>query len=99
MPREVVRMGVAGRLTVWGAADLRDELLSSVKPHTTVEVELAAQDEIDVAGLQVLVAAANRAEALEDASVVLSTPSEHTRARLESMGVEIETGKVRPHHA
>ena len=69
----VREVNVAGRLTVWGAGDLKDLLLSEVDRGTDLVIQLAANDEIDVAGVQALMAA-RRSAKLRGQNVSLPEP-------------------------
>ena len=55
-------VNVAGRLTVWGVNDLRDLLLTEMEKGKDLLIQMASSDEMDVSGLQVLVAAQRSAE-------------------------------------
>ena len=53
---------VAGRLTLWGVGDLKELLLTDIEKNTDLVIRLSANDEIDIAGVQVLIAARKSAK-------------------------------------
>ena len=46
---------IEGELTIFTAAEQKTQLLSFLKPLTTLEINLANVNEIDTAGLQLLI--------------------------------------------
>ncbi len=54
-----------GTLDIYAAAQVRDHLAQRIAEHPLVELQLAAVDEIDTAGVQILLAAKQQASALE----------------------------------
>lgn len=66
-------LSLAGRLTIWGAADLRFELLDKLNQDISLVLNLAPADEIDIAGFQVLAAAARYAE-IRKLSITINQP-------------------------
>lgn len=58
------QVALGGGLDIYGAAQLRDTLRDLLARHESVELNLAAVDDIDSAGLQVLMSAKSTATAL-----------------------------------
>lgn len=50
-------LAISGELTIYGVASVKQELWQVLTQHDEVEVDLAAVDEIDTAGLQLLLMA------------------------------------------
>ncbi len=57
-------VALGGGLDIYAAAQLRDALHDLLAHHSTVEIDLASVDDIDSAGLQVLMSAKSTAAAL-----------------------------------
>ena len=55
-------VNVAGRLTGWGVNDLKDLLLTEMEKGTDLLIQMATNDEMDVSGVQVLMAAQRSAK-------------------------------------
>lgn len=53
-PGDSLRIAIEGEMTIYRAAELKDELLSAVEGAPSVEVALDAVEEIDSAGFQLL---------------------------------------------
>ncbi|MFG1606844.1 lipid asymmetry maintenance protein MlaB [Actinoplanes sp. NPDC049265] len=71
--REARRVGLEGELTILTAAAQKDRLLAALAGSGGLRVDLAAVDEIDTAGLQILLAA-QRAAAKDNLSFELTGP-------------------------
>jgi anti-sigma B factor antagonist len=54
---KVVRLAIEGDMTIYRAAELRDAILAALDGAATLEIDLSGVDEIDTAGLQLLVLA------------------------------------------
>jgi hypothetical protein len=85
-------------LTVSRVGELRDLLLATIGDERTVEIEIPDGDDIDVAGVQILLAAQKSARARNDARVGI-TASGETTEWLHSAGLRINERQVRPLHA
>ncbi len=48
------RLGVAGDLTIYHAAEIKQRLMDNIHPDTGLELDLSHVGEIDCAGLQLL---------------------------------------------
>ncbi|HSI96479.1 MAG: lipid asymmetry maintenance protein MlaB [Methylophilaceae bacterium] len=48
---------VEGEMTIYRAAELKDELMSKIDQHQEIEIDLSGVSEIDTAGLQLMVLA------------------------------------------
>jgi anti-anti-sigma regulatory factor len=88
-------ISVAGRLTVSAAESLREELEVRIESGGPVHIEFPARDEIDIAGIQVLIAAQAYAASLNGCEFVIDDPSPELRIQFEGAGVTVENGKVR----
>jgi anti-anti-sigma factor len=76
------RVSIAGEMTIYAAAELKEALLAAVRTGTAVEIDLADVDEFDTAGFQQLVLA--QREALRDGKpFAVSRPSDAVQAVLE----------------
>ena len=73
-------LSVAGKLTIRGASDLRELLLNEISDGADLRLKMAKNDEMDVAGVQVLLAAAQSAKS---SSARIRLP-EHLPASIES---------------
>lgn len=56
-----VRLRVSGDMTIYQAAELKDELLQAVAGHPEVELDLSEVSDLDTAGFQLLVLAKREA--------------------------------------
>jgi len=63
-PREPRRLAVEGELTIITAAAEKERLLAALQTSSGLRVDLAAVEEIDTAGLQVLLLARREADRL-----------------------------------
>lgn len=63
MNAPLTRLAIQGELTIFTAADLRQQLLDALASGQEVDVDLSEVSEIDSAGLQLLVAAKREAAA------------------------------------
>ena len=61
-PREPRRLAVEGELTIITAAEDKERLLGALQTSSGLRVDLAAVEEIDTAGLQVLLLARREAD-------------------------------------
>lgn len=63
MPSEkpLTRLAIQGELSIFTAADLRQQLLDAIHAGQEVEVDLSQVSEIDSAGMQLMVAAKQEA--------------------------------------
>lgn len=59
----VARLAIDGEMTIYRAADLKQELVDAVRKNPVLEVDLAGISELDTAGLQVLMVAKQAAAA------------------------------------
>jgi anti-sigma B factor antagonist len=59
----VARLAIDGEMTIYRAADLKQELVQAVRKNAVLEVDLAGISELDTAGLQVLMVAKQAAAA------------------------------------
>lgn len=62
---DALRIALAGELTVFTAAAVREQLLAALGSAAEIEVDLAQVSEIDSAGVQLLLAAKQEAGALQ----------------------------------
>jgi anti-anti-sigma factor len=62
--RKVTSVPLEGALTIYTAADRKAALLQAIEPASAVEFDLALVDEIDCAGLQLLILTKREAERL-----------------------------------
>ncbi|MFI5495769.1 lipid asymmetry maintenance protein MlaB [Actinoplanes sp. NPDC051859] len=62
--RELRRVGLEGELTIMTAGEQKDRLLTALEGSAGLRVDLSAVEEIDTAGLQVLLLAQREAERL-----------------------------------
>lgn len=58
-----VTLRLAGELTIYRAAELKDALLAPLASGVTLEIDLAGVTELDTAGLQLLMLAKKTAQA------------------------------------
>ncbi|MBA1275329.1 STAS domain-containing protein [Stutzerimonas azotifigens] len=80
-----------GPLTIYTAADSKAALLQLIQPELAVEIDLRLVDEIDCAGLQLLILAKREARRL-NGQIVLTNPSPAVAAALELSGLASELG-------
>jgi len=59
----VARLAIDGEMTIYRAADLKQQLVEAVRKSAVLEVDLAGISEFDTAGLQVLMVAKQAAAA------------------------------------
>jgi anti-sigma B factor antagonist len=57
----MTRLAIQGELSIFTAADLRQQLLDAIQAGQEVEVDLSQVSEIDSAGMQLMVAAKREA--------------------------------------
>ena len=93
------RLNLAGRLTVWGARDLQDLLRKEVRDGALIELELAAGDEIDTAGIQMLLAARKSAAGCADCRLTICSQSDRATGTLRRAGLTLSEGEARPNDA
>jgi len=60
--RELRRVGLDGELTILTAATQKERLLAALQGSAGLRVDLSAVDEVDTAGLQILLLARREAE-------------------------------------
>ncbi len=83
MPGPDMRIAFSGDLTIAEAAETRDALALALTTSETLELDLGALENIDVAGLQVLLALL-----LEKHPVSLTNPSEALRKVVRLLHIE-----------
>ena len=59
----VAQLAIAGEMTIYRAAELKDLLLPPIEQAQVIEIDLAQVSEIDSSGLQLLIAAKREAAA------------------------------------
>lgn len=80
---DVMRLALDGELTIYRAAELREELLAALPvAPTSMEIDLAQVSEVDSAGVQLLIAARRAAQA-QGAAFALVDPSAAVREVLD----------------
>ncbi|MEV4701951.1 STAS domain-containing protein [Actinoplanes sp. NPDC049316] len=63
-PREPRRLAVDGELTIITAAEQKERLLGALQTSSGLRIDLAGVEEIDTAGLQILLLARREADRL-----------------------------------
>mgnify|MGYP006294937191 CR=1 FL=1 len=89
------RLKTLGRLNVWHASEMRDLLVRTLDSESSVEIELSPQEEIDVAGLQLLVAAQDYVRGRRVQELHLVTPDGSSPSAMLRAGFELADGRVR----
>jgi anti-anti-sigma factor len=81
-----VRLAISGEMTIYRAAELKQQLIEALAPHATLELDLSKVTEFDCAGLQLLFLAHRSARAFAG-DVVLVDASRAVREALELLGL------------
>lgn len=86
----VREVNVAGRLTVWGTNDLKDLLLTEMEKGTDLLIQVASNDEMDISGVQVLMAAQRSAKLRGQKVSLPEVLPESMQDWLEKAGVSLD---------
>ena len=91
--QQVKELNVAGRLTIWGAGDLKELLLREMGTSSDLVLQMADNDEIDMAGAQVLLAARQSAMACSQQLVFPEELPESIQIWLGRAALSIQPGE------
>lgn len=80
------RLQIAGEMTIYHAAELREALLAHVPASGSLALDLSAVDEIDSSGVQLLLAF-ERSARVCGAGLHLAAPSDAVAAALRELGL------------